>query len=177
MENLPLSNVNYKHHFKRKRVCTACDSCRVKKTKCDGNKPCNACLLVDNICVFSRKKKEKSHLNEYVELMETRVDLLTKSLEKMIHLSRPHLPFLKEIMCEEEGGFSFILINSSVEYLTNNERLLHTTPFKCVPSIATRIEVSKRSRGHTQDVLGLLAISRKSLQDEHHIQKKPKPNF
>ena len=34
----------------------------------------------------------------YVELLETRLDILTKSLEKLIELSRPSLPFLEEIL-------------------------------------------------------------------------------
>lgn len=87
-------------HHKKKRVGKACDSCRIKKTKCDGKKPCNKCVQDNKICVFTEKKKpkEKSYPNGYVELLETRLDLLTKAFERMIQLSRPHLLFLNDLM-------------------------------------------------------------------------------
>lgn len=94
-------NVGYSSsHIKKKRVGKACDSCRIKKTKCDGKKPCNRCIIDNKICVFTEKKKpkEKNHPQGYVELLETRLDILTKSLEKLIELSRPSLPFLEEIL-------------------------------------------------------------------------------
>ena len=66
-------------HVKKKRVGKACDSCRIKKTKCDGKKPCNRCLLDNKICVFTekRKVKEKIHPPGYIELLETRLDILS----------------------------------------------------------------------------------------------------
>lgn len=117
------------HHLRKKRVGKACDSCRIKKTKCDGKKPCNRCMLDNKICVFTEKKKvkDKSHPNGYVELLETRLDLLTKSLEKMIQLSRPHLPFLNELT-DEETEENDIPINKVVQYLINNEGLLYKVP-------------------------------------------------
>jgi hypothetical protein len=86
-------------HTKKRRVGKACDSCRIKKTKCDGKKPCSRCTIDNKICVFTEKKKtrDKSHPQGYVELLETRLDILTKSLEKLIELSTPHLPFLNEL--------------------------------------------------------------------------------
>ncbi|KAG5422359.1 FCR1 [Candida metapsilosis] len=91
-------------HVKKKRVGKACDSCRIKKTKCDGKKPCNRCLLDNKICVFTekRKVKEKIHPPGYIELLETRLDILSKSFETLIELSRPHLPFIEELIQEEE---------------------------------------------------------------------------
>lgn len=118
------------HHLRKKRVGKACDSCRIKKTKCDGKKPCNRCTLDNKICVFTEKKKvkDKSHPNGYVELLETRLDLLTKSLEKMIQLSRPHLPFLNELTDEETDENDVIPINRVVQYLIDNEGLLYKVP-------------------------------------------------
>lgn len=90
------------HHIKKKRVGKACDSCRIKKTKCDGKKPCNRCILDNKICVFTEKKKqrEKHHPNGYIELLETRLDIMTKLFNKLIELSRPHLSFIDEIVEE-----------------------------------------------------------------------------
>lgn len=36
----------------RKRVCKACDRCRLKKSKCDGASPCSRCTADNAICVF-----------------------------------------------------------------------------------------------------------------------------
>lgn len=90
------------NHIKKKRVGKACDSCRIKKTKCDGKKPCNRCILDNKICVFTEKKKqrEKNHPNGYIELLETRLDILTKLFNKLIELSQPHLGFIDEIIEE-----------------------------------------------------------------------------
>lgn len=98
--SLPSPEDHPHHHLKKKRVGKACDLCRIKKTKCDGKKPCNRCVLDNKICLFTekRKQKEKAHPLGYVELLETRLDLLTKSLEKIILLLRAHLPFLDELI-------------------------------------------------------------------------------
>lgn len=100
MTSLPSPEHHHHHHLKKKRVGKACDLCRIKKTKCDGKKPCNRCVLDNKICLFTekRKQKEKAHPLGYVELLETRLDLLTKSLEKIILLLRPHLPFVDELI-------------------------------------------------------------------------------
>ncbi len=57
----------------RKRVCKACDRCRLKKSKvgvmlrsacyqanraqCDGASPCSRCKADNAICVFGERKK------------------------------------------------------------------------------------------------------------------------
>ncbi|KAK6868243.1 Fluconazole resistance protein 1 [Candida tropicalis] len=139
--------------LKKKRVGKACDSCRIKKTKCDGKKPCNRCILDNKICVFTEKKKpkEKKHPLGYVELLETRLDILTKSFEKLITLSRPHLQFIEDIVSEsslespvssiddgnnqhmdtspsEDGETQVVPINKVVCYLINQKGLLDNLP-------------------------------------------------
>lgn len=127
------------HKYKKKRVGKACDSCRIKKTKCDGKKPCNKCSQDNKICVFTEKKvKEKAYPNGYVELLETRLDLLTKSFEKMIRLSRPHLSFIDKLVSDADGGDSvadndddeIIPINKVINYLIENEGLLKNLPIE-----------------------------------------------
>lgn len=116
-------------HHKKKRVGKACDSCRIKKTKCDGKKPCGKCLSDNKICVFTekRKSKDRHHPSGYVELLETRIDLLSKSLEKIIYLSTPHLKFLQELQVEDREN---IPINEVVSYLIQKEGLLKNHPIE-----------------------------------------------
>lgn len=117
------------HHHKKKRVGKACDSCRIKKTKCDGKKPCGKCLSDNKICVFTekRKSKDKNHPQGYVELLETRIDLISKALEKLILLSTPYLKFLKDLQVLDN---EVIPINEVVQYLINKEGLLKNHPIE-----------------------------------------------
>ncbi|KIW02501.1 uncharacterized protein PV09_06301 [Verruconis gallopava] len=43
----------------RNRVRHACQSCRIRKTKCDGHEPCERCKTQDLICSFSTAPKSK----------------------------------------------------------------------------------------------------------------------
>ena len=106
----------------RRRVKKACDSCRLKKTKCDGRKPCSKCSVENKICVFSNKLqvKERNHQRGYVELLETKVELLKKSLEKIITISSNFAPFLNDFVTSS----STVEVNKVIEFLIKNEGLL-----------------------------------------------------
>lgn len=142
-------------HVKKKRVGKACDLCRIKKTKCDGKKPCNRCIVDNKICVFTEKKKlrEKSHPEGYVDLLETRLDLVTRLLEKIVELATPHLLFLQQLETAPADEVDVpidsddldvtaaasaaaaipegtIPINRVVEYLIHSEGLLKNLPME-----------------------------------------------
>lgn len=108
---------DHHHHSKKKRVGKACDLCRIKKTKCDGKKPCSRCISDNKLCAFTEKKKhkDKAHPSGYIELLETRLDLLTKLLEKIVHLAEPHLPFLHELMANARADHSHIVYDDDAE--------------------------------------------------------------
>lgn len=71
---------------KKKRVGKACDSCRMKKTKCDGKRPCTKCSQDNKLCTYSEKKKlqERTYSSSYVELLECRIHILQDSIYKII---------------------------------------------------------------------------------------------
>lgn len=134
------------HHSKKKRVGKACDLCRIKKTKCDGKKPCSRCIADNKLCAFTDKKrhKEKTHPTGYIDLLETRLDLVTKSLETIVLMAEPHLPFLKRLMDAARADHATILspesdslepraenyvpINEVVSYLITDMGLLDKEP-------------------------------------------------
>ncbi|KAK9234434.1 hypothetical protein V1525DRAFT_383383 [Lipomyces kononenkoae] len=70
----------------RKRVGKACDSCRIKKAKCDGRKPCSRCIMDDRICTFSERKKSKERVysSSYVDILESRIELLQNCMAEFI---------------------------------------------------------------------------------------------
>ncbi|KAK5172862.1 Fluconazole resistance protein 1 [Saxophila tyrrhenica] len=69
----------------RKRVCKACDRCRLKKSKCDGSNPCNRCKTDNAICVFGERKKshDKVYPKGYVEMLEQQQGQLVTGLQDM----------------------------------------------------------------------------------------------
>ncbi|KAK9459777.1 uncharacterized protein V1516DRAFT_686536 [Lipomyces oligophaga] len=100
----------------RKRVGKACDSCRIKKSKCDGRKPCSRCTADDKICTFTERKKakEKLYSSRYVELLENRIEILQTGMEELVRrVSRGD-----DISCllSKNGHVS---INRALDELTN----------------------------------------------------------
>ncbi|KAF2166230.1 hypothetical protein M409DRAFT_55093 [Zasmidium cellare ATCC 36951] len=69
----------------RKRVCKACDRCRLKKSKCDGSHPCSRCKADNAICVFGERKKshDKVYPKGYVEMLEQQQQQLVSGLQEM----------------------------------------------------------------------------------------------
>lgn len=71
----------------RKRVCKACDRCRIKKSKCDGNNACFRCRAENSICTFSERKRshDRIHPKGYVELLEQQQAQLIAGLQELYH--------------------------------------------------------------------------------------------
>lgn len=70
---------------KRKHVLKACDRCRVKKTKCDGNQPCNRCSTYNHPCLFRERKatQTKVYSRDFVEMLESQHSLVVKALQRL----------------------------------------------------------------------------------------------
>ncbi|KAL5391526.1 hypothetical protein PMIN03_008461 [Paraphaeosphaeria minitans] len=73
------------HDNIRKRVCKACDRCRLKKSKCDGASPCSRCKADNAICVFGERKKsqDKVYPKGYVEMLEQQQSQLVAGLREL----------------------------------------------------------------------------------------------
>ncbi|KAF2717440.1 hypothetical protein K431DRAFT_192295, partial [Polychaeton citri CBS 116435] len=69
----------------RKRVCKACDRCRLKKSKCDGAHPCSRCKADNAICVFGGRKKSynKIYPRGYVEMLVQQQSQLVSAVQEM----------------------------------------------------------------------------------------------
>ncbi|KAJ5937442.1 hypothetical protein N7454_004742 [Penicillium verhagenii] len=73
----------------RKRVCKACDRCRLKKSKCDGSSPCSRCRADNAVCVFGERKKahDKVYPKGYVEMLEQQQAWLVHGLQELYRRS------------------------------------------------------------------------------------------
>lgn len=69
----------------RKRVCKACDWCRLKKCKCDGSSPCSRCRADNAVRVFAKRKKPhvKVYPKGYVEMLEHQQAWLVQCLQEL----------------------------------------------------------------------------------------------
>ncbi|EZF31549.1 hypothetical protein H109_00992 [Trichophyton interdigitale MR816] len=81
-------DMNQRHQIlrtKRKHVLKACDRCRVKKTKCDGNQPCYRCAVYNHPCLFRERKatQTKAYSRGFVEMLESHHALVVKALQQL----------------------------------------------------------------------------------------------
>ncbi|OGM41728.1 hypothetical protein ABOM_009887 [Aspergillus bombycis] len=90
----------------RKRVCKACDRCRSKKAKCDGESPCGRCTLDKTSCNYGERKsgREKVYPSGYAEMLEEQQKWLVYAVQKLYrHMTQgeewPGAP----LRCEENG--------------------------------------------------------------------------
>ena len=66
---------------RQKLTTTACEPCRNRKIRCDGNKPtCEACAKRSQPCVYQATTDVK-HVNTYVDSLVQRVSQLEQELE------------------------------------------------------------------------------------------------
>ncbi|KAE8372203.1 hypothetical protein BDV26DRAFT_274586 [Aspergillus bertholletiae] len=90
----------------RKRVCKACDRCRSKKSKCDGESPCGRCTLDGTNCIYGERKsgREKVYPSGYAEMLEEQQRWLVDAVHKLYrHVTEgdgwPGTP----LQCENDG--------------------------------------------------------------------------
>ncbi|KAJ7472386.1 hypothetical protein B0H11DRAFT_2237048 [Mycena galericulata] len=71
---------------KNKKVSRACNTCRLKRKKCDGLEPCIFCTETKVECSYSREPRRRGPPSGYLRYTETRVALL----ETLLAQSKTH---------------------------------------------------------------------------------------
>lgn len=69
---------------KRDRVAKACATCRKKKTKCNGKKPCELCHNLGLPCEYPNNKPRKSRTKALPEMVFDRLDRLERLMHKLV---------------------------------------------------------------------------------------------
>merc|ERR1712000_734545 len=91
------------HARTRPRVSRACERCRIKKAKCDGERPCRRCNLDSAVCSFKvrRKPESASATQRYTNLLLQHHSALTagvlKLYSKMLHAGQWEGSPVKEV--------------------------------------------------------------------------------
>ncbi|CAH0021688.1 unnamed protein product [Clonostachys rhizophaga] len=89
-----------------KRVWKACERCRMKKTKCDGEFPCQRCNDDGLICTASVRKRPgyKQLPSGYAEVLENTQLVLVATIRKLYEMVRNHDEWrLGEPRCNDRG--------------------------------------------------------------------------
>ncbi|KAG9242335.1 N-terminal fungal transcription regulatory domain-containing protein [Calycina marina] len=75
---------------RHKRVWKACERCRMKKTKCDGESPCKRCKYDGLVCTAGRRKKTefKQLPRGYAEVLENTQYALIATVHKLYSMVR-----------------------------------------------------------------------------------------
>lgn len=115
----------------RKRVCKACDRCRLKKSKCDGASPCSRCKADNAICVFGERKKsqDKVYPKGYVEMLEQQQTQLVAGLRELYSRLQKGESWPGQPLRESSGGHPLThdilerldLLHPSSEHSSNYE--------------------------------------------------------
>ncbi|KIW75252.1 hypothetical protein Z517_12026 [Fonsecaea pedrosoi CBS 271.37] len=82
----------------RGRTSRACDRCRVKKAKCDGDQACKLCRATDSPCVYSARRREAR--NYYFQMRE----VTDAALQRLYWACRRRTGFPGDIPDESKGG-------------------------------------------------------------------------
>ncbi|GMF17025.1 unnamed protein product [[Candida] boidinii] len=121
--------------IRKRRVGKACDCCRIKKTKCDGKKPCSKCVMDNKVCIYTERKKSKDKVysNDYVELIEKRLNLVGKALENLCELVKldsnfEELQKFKSSLHINDVDEERISLNEAITLLVDESEIIETQP-------------------------------------------------
>ncbi|GBB92166.1 hypothetical protein RclHR1_19760001 [Rhizophagus clarus] len=118
---------------KRVKITTACDTCRRRKVKCDGESPCANCQRGNYQCTFSdaSAKRPRGPPKGFVALIEDRLHTIESLLVNLVN--KDNIPDISTLskdvkrfsdISQSCPGYTDELTNDDDEILLNN--LIHT---------------------------------------------------
>ncbi|PVH91715.1 hypothetical protein DM02DRAFT_576718 [Periconia macrospinosa] len=88
----PRTPVGKEPNTKRRKVSIACERCRSRKARCDGNKPvCSSCSARSEQCIYKVSSVDAEQTNEYVEMLVNRITQLERELDCTRNVSSANL--------------------------------------------------------------------------------------
>ncbi|OKL63016.1 hypothetical protein UA08_02048 [Talaromyces atroroseus] len=165
----------------RKRVCKACDRCRLKKSKCDGASPCGRCRADNAICVFGERKKahDKVYPKGYVEMLEQQQVWLVNGLQELYRRAQEGEGWTGEPLKAESNGHPLThdlltrlgaLDHTKGEQFEENVESMQQKLWQQNPGYMQRQESSDGSSDTAQSpIISSSGSSNNSNNHRHHI--------
>ncbi|EXJ79784.1 hypothetical protein A1O3_08068 [Capronia epimyces CBS 606.96] len=91
----------YEQSKSRVRIGRACDRCKLKKSKCDGNTPCSSCVVSDSTCEYSVRRRREAR--DWYWGMQ---DVMDEALQRLYWACRENRGFPGIIPDESSGRVS-----------------------------------------------------------------------
>ncbi|KLO81582.1 uncharacterized protein Y057_7560 [Fusarium fujikuroi] len=163
------------------RVAKACETCRRRKRKCDGNSPCSSCVKNNIECVYVLERKRKQRDSELVSNLEDQVLALKDYVRKLeAACGYSNLPDFASSSLEDEGPAHIVddsqssAINdvSSMMWRMNihggETSFVGPSGSFCFP-VSGHIETQSTSHEAQESVQVLLDLFRQHINSIHHF--------
>ncbi|KAJ3392228.1 hypothetical protein HDU92_008580 [Lobulomyces angularis] len=149
---------------RKSRVTRACDSCRLKRIKCDGQEPCQVCQQFDRECSFQTPQRKRGPPKRNGESTDN--DLFSDSNNLNNFTSNPSqnlndINFLPTTAVANSHNFNNVFLNSDIDNLptslnNNNDFRNQIMKFPSVldPTIPLNIVYIGQSNGRPLSSLG-----------------------
>ncbi|CDR45554.1 CYFA0S19e00320g1_1 [Cyberlindnera fabianii] len=131
---------------KRKRVTRACDECRKKKVKCDGQQPCIHCTVYSYDCTYDQPTNRKK-TGADLHLIEAKL----RAAEQVLHLLLPDIDVFESNFSYETFEEQYTKLTSSdgsikLQELADEYTKNAPPPIKPDPDAATPNSITSGSR-------------------------------
>ncbi|KAF5628690.1 Nit-4-like protein [Fusarium sp. NRRL 25303] len=163
------------------RVAKACETCRRRKRKCDGNSPCSSCVKNNIECVYVLERKRKQRDSELVSNLEDQVLALKDYVRKLeAACGYANLPDFAPGSLEDEGSAHTIddsqssAINdvSSMMWRMNihggETSFVGPSGSFCFP-VSGHVETQSTNHEAQESVQVLLDLFRQRINSVHHF--------
>ncbi|KAI9894716.1 MAG: hypothetical protein M1814_002072 [Vezdaea aestivalis] len=92
---------------RKRRVSKACESCRAKKSRCDGKNPCSLCTAQKATCIYREGKKPVNRPVPpgYVEMLEAQQSKLVQGVQRLHQRVMKGEPWPGPLLDESQHGY------------------------------------------------------------------------
>ncbi|CAN6651387.1 hypothetical protein TRVA0_025S00584 [Trichomonascus vanleenenianus] len=121
--------------LKRARVGQACEACRIRKCRCNGERPCSACVAINQECSYievqEKRQSKTDQILQALKSLEAKIDGLTGENHT------PHTNGKRQREPEREDEDDGLGVALSKSHNSATQNLLDWPAFDAIPMIHT----------------------------------------